>query len=198
MKSAINIISNSLKESKKSEISFCENPQTVDNLLSASLLIATAIRNGKKVISCGNGGSCCDAMHFAEELTGRFRHNRNPFPALAISDPAHLTCVANDFGYENVFSRYVDAVGSKDDVLLGISTSGKSFNVLKAAEIAKSRGMKIIVLTGNLSTPLSKMADVSIHTPESKYSDRIQELHIKSIHIIIETVEYLLKTENDF
>ena len=135
----------------------------------------------------------CDAMHFAEELSGRFRNNRKGLAALSISDPSHISCVANDFGYEYIFSRYVDAIGSKGDVLLGISTSGNSDNVIKAVESAKSKGIKTIVLTGKTGGKLATLADLEIRAPHSDYADRAQEIHIKVIHALIEGIERKLK-----
>jgi D-sedoheptulose 7-phosphate isomerase len=152
-----------------------------------------AFQQGGKVMSCGNGGSMCDAMHFAEELSGKFRTERQALPAIAISDPAHLTCAGNDFGFETVFSRFVEAHGKKGDVLLAISTSGKSPNILRAATEARNRGVRVIALTGKSPSQLSELADIEICTPGlTAYSDRIQELHIKVIHILIELVEQAL------
>ena len=128
-------------------------------------------------------------MHFAEELTGRFRENRPGYPAIAISDPSHLSCVSNDFGYEYVFSRYLEAVGAKGDVLLGISTSGNSGNILKAVEAAREKGMTVILLSGKDGGKMAGMADVEIRVPHFGYADRIQEVHIKAIHIMIQLVE---------
>jgi D-sedoheptulose 7-phosphate isomerase len=142
------------------------------------------------VFSCGNGGSMCDAMHFAEELSGRYRDNRRALPAVAISDPSHIACVGNDYGFDFIFSRYLEAHARKGDVLLGISTSGKSANVIKAAEYAKANGIHVVTLTGKPDSVLGKLADIDIVTPgTSGYADRIQELHIKVIHILIELVE---------
>src|SRR5690606_24864242 len=119
----------------------------------------------------GNGGSMCDAIHFAEELTGRFRENRKPIAALSISDASHISCVGNDYGFDEIFSRYVEAIGNKGDVLLAISTSGNSKNVIKAAEVAKAKGMKIVALTGKDGGLLASLADVEIRAPFSKYAD---------------------------
>ena len=162
------------------------NLQTIND---AAKLLADSFKQGKKVLSCGNGGSHCDAMHFAEELTGRFRENRPGYPAIAISDPSHLSCVSNDFGYEYVFSRYLEAVGAEGDVLLGISTSGNSGNILKAVEAAREKGMKVILLSGKDGGKMAGMADVEIRVPHFGYADRIQEVHIKAIHIMIQLVE---------
>jgi D-sedoheptulose 7-phosphate isomerase len=137
-----------------------------------------------------------DAMHFAEELTGRYRKNRPGFPAIAISDPSHLTCVANDFGYEQVFSRYLESQGGQGDCLLAISTSGKSPNVLKAIETARSLGMKVIALTGKSGSEMESRSDVCICTPGGSFADRVQELHIKVLHILIEMVERHFHPEN--
>ena len=154
----------------------------------ANLMIAS-INNGGKIISCGNGGSMCDAMHFAEELTGRFRDDRKSLPAVSISDPSHISCVANDFGFEYVFSRYIEAHGKKDDTLLAISTSGNSENILFAIASAKKIGMKIVGLTGKDGGKMSSLCEVEIRAPESRYSDRAQEVHIKVIHSLILCIE---------
>ena len=131
----------------------------------------------------------CDAMHFAEELSGRFRENRKALPAIAISDPSHLSCVGNDYGYDFVFSRYIEAIGNKNDVLLAISTSGNSKNVINAISAAKEKGMKVIALTGRDGGVIADLCDVEIRAPFSKYADRAQEIHIKVIHSLIQYVE---------
>ena len=154
----------------------------------AELLVAT-FKAGGRVYACGNGGSMSDAMHFAEELTGRYRETRPGLPALAISDPGHLTCVANDFGYEHVFARFLESHARAGDCLVAISTSGTSANVIKAAETAKARGAKVIALTGKPGAKLETLADIAICTPGGRYADRVQELHIKVIHILIELIE---------
>ncbi|PMI07286.1 phosphoheptose isomerase, partial [Vibrio splendidus] len=155
----------------------------------AAKLIADSFKQEGKVLSCGNGGSHCDAMHFAEELTGRYRENRPGYAGIAISDPSHLSCVSNDFGYDHVFSRYVEAVGRKGDVLFGLSTSGNSANILKAIEAAQAKGMKTIALTGKDGGKMAGCADIEIRVPHFGYADRIQEIHIKIIHIVIQLVE---------
>ena len=155
----------------------------------AGQLMVKAIQKGKKIISCGNGGSMCDAMHFAEELSGRYRNDRKALPALSISDPSHISCVGNDYGYDHIFSRYIEAIGQKGDVLLAISTSGNSQNILKAIEAAKSKGMKIVGLTGKDGGKMATLCDVEIRAPHSNYADRAQEIHIKVIHSLIDFIE---------
>jgi D-sedoheptulose 7-phosphate isomerase len=162
----------------------------------AAQCLIGAFRQRNRVFSCGNGGSMSDAMHFAEELTGRYRLNRRGLPATAISDAGHLTCVANDFGYEQVFSRYVEAHGSTGDVLVGISTSGTSRNIILAAQAAKAIGMRVITLTGREGSALAQLADIDICTPGGQFADRVQELHIKVIHLLIELVEREFFPEN--
>ena len=161
----------------------------------ATALIAT-FRSGGKAYSCGNGGSMCDAAHFAEELTGRYRKNRPGIAAIAMNDPGHLTCVANDFGYDHVFSRYLESHGRAGDSLIALSTSGTSPNVIKAVETAKRLGVVAIVLTGRPGSTLAEMADICICTPAGEFADRVQELHIKVLHILIEMVERELHPEN--
>lgn len=151
--------------------------------------IINSFQSGGKIISCGNGGSMCDAMHFAEELSGRYRNDRMALPAISISDPSHLTCVSNDYGYEFVFSRFIEGLGNSKDVLLAISTSGNSKNIILAVQAAKEIGMKTIVLTGKDGGKLSEMADIEIRAPYSKYADRAQEIHIKVIHTLIDGIE---------
>ncbi len=168
---------------------FLSDDHNIAQIEAAAKLIADSFKQGGKVLSCGNGGSHCDAMHFAEELTGRYRDNRPGYPGIAISDPSHLSCVSNDFGYDYVFSRYVEAVGAKGDVLFGLSTSGNSGNILKAIEAAKAKGMKTIALTGKDGGKMAGLADVEIRVPHFGYADRIQEVHIKIIHIIIQLIE---------
>jgi D-sedoheptulose 7-phosphate isomerase len=155
----------------------------------ASEVLIAAFRAGGKALSCGNGGSMCDAMHFAEELTGRYRHDRPGLPAIALSDASYLTCVGNDYGYEQVFARGVGALGRAGDVFLGISTSGNSANVLRAAEKARELGMKVIILSGKDGGLLAPLADVEVRVPHFGYADRVQEIHIKVIHLLILLIE---------
>ncbi|MEY4595566.1 MAG: D-sedoheptulose 7-phosphate isomerase [Bacteroidota bacterium] len=155
----------------------------------AAAIIAQAIKSGGKVIACGNGGSMCDAMHFAEELSGRFRDNRRALPAIAVSDPSHITCVGNDYGFDHIFSRYVDGLGKPGDVLLAISTSGNSSNVVNAIASARAADMKVIGLTGKDGGKMAGICDVEIRAPHTPYADRAQEIHIKVIHSLIQLVE---------
>lgn len=168
---------------------FLEDPVQIAAIEQAAVLIADSFKQGGKVLSCGNGGSHCDAMHFAEELTGRYRENRPAMPAIAIADPSHISCVSNDFGYEYIFSRYIEGIGSAGDVLLGISTSGNSANIIRATEAARSKSMKVVILTGKDGGQMAGMADVEIRAPHFGYADRIQEIHIKVIHILISLIE---------
>ncbi|QJC28149.1 D-sedoheptulose 7-phosphate isomerase [Enterobacteriaceae endosymbiont of Plateumaris braccata] len=172
---------------------FIKNSNNINNIKLAADLIVKSFLNNNKVISCGNGGSHCDAMHFAEELTGKYRNKRPAYPALCISDVSHFSCVSNDYGYEYVFSRYIEALGQPNDVLFALTTSGKSTNILNALHTAKQRNMKIILLNGNNSTSEMKdLSDIEIAVMYNGYSDRIQEIHIKIIHIIILLIEKLI------
>ncbi|MFN5884714.1 MAG: D-sedoheptulose 7-phosphate isomerase [Bacteroidota bacterium] len=159
------------------------------SLEKAGRLMTDALKLGKKIVSCGNGGSMCDAMHFAEELTGRYRDNRPALAAISISDPSHIACVGNDFGYDFIFSRYLEALGNEGDVLLAISTSGNSKNVLYAIEAARKKGMKIVGLTGKDGGKMAGLCDAEIRAPKSPYADRAQEIHIKCIHSLIDYIE---------
>ena len=166
-----------------------QTEENFNKIEKAVLMMSEALTNGNKIISCGNGGSMCDAMHFAEELSGRFRENRKGLAAISISDPSHITCVANDFGFDYIFSRYVEAVGKAGDILLGISTSGNSKNVILAVNKAKELGIKTLVLTGKDGGKLTDLADLEIRAPYSSYADRAQEIHIKIIHNLILGIE---------
>lgn len=168
---------------------FTTDEKNIQCIEAAAELLATSLKAGGKVISCGNGGSHCDAMHFAEELTGKYREPRKAIPAICISDPSHISCVSNDYGYEFVFSRYLEALGNKGDVLLGISTSGNSANIIRAAETAKEKGMKVIILSGKDGGKLAPLADIELRVPHFGYADRIQEVHIKIIHILMLLIE---------
>jgi len=166
------------------------------NIEAGATLLIDSLRSGRRVISCGNGGSMCDAMHLAEELSGRFRENRPAMAAVAISDPSYITCVANDYGYDQVFARFVEGNGGNGDVLFAISTSGSSRSVIAASQAAHAKGMKVIGMTGRVGSELERHTDVCICTQGGRYADRVQELHIKVIHILIELVERTLQPAN--
>jgi D-sedoheptulose 7-phosphate isomerase len=168
---------------------FLADDKNFENIEAAGKLLVESFRNEGKVLSCGNGGSLCDAMHFAEELTGRYRANRPGIAAIAISDVSHISCVGNDYGFDQIFSRYVEAVGSKGDVLLGISSSGNSINVVNAMQAAKAKGMVVIGLTGKDGGKMASLCDVEIRAPQSEFADRAQEIHIKVIHALIDSIE---------
>lgn len=185
----LSLIQNELAEAARVLNDFMAQADNLAKIEQAARLMADALKLEGKILSCGNGGSHCDAMHFAEELTGRYRENRPGYAGIAISDPSHLSCVSNDFGYQFVFSRYVEAVGRRGDVLLGISTSGNSDNILRAMEAAQAKGMKTIALTGKEGGKMAGVADVEIRVPHFGYADRIQEVHIKIIHILIQLIE---------
>ncbi len=165
------------------------NDDNFTKIEAAGRIMVNAINSGNKIISCGNGGSMCDAMHFAEELSGRYRDDRKALAAISISDPSHISCVGNDYGFEYIFSRYLEGVGQKGDVLLAISTSGNSKNVLNAIEAAKQKGMKVIGLTGKDGGKMADHCDVEIRAPKAVYADRAQEIHIKVIHCFIDFIE---------
>jgi D-sedoheptulose 7-phosphate isomerase len=171
---------------------FLANEANLACIAQAAELIAASLRNGGKVLTCGNGGSLCDAQHFAEELSGRYRQDRPALAAIALTEASHMTCVANDYGFEFVFSRFVQALGRRGDVLLAISTSGNSPNVLNAAEAAKAAGMQVVSLTGKNGGKLADLSDVEIRVPHFGFADRIQEVHIKAIHIMIMLIEKLV------
>jgi D-sedoheptulose 7-phosphate isomerase len=187
--SYLTIISSELSQAAEVLQSFLKDENNLKNIEAAAKMIANSVKQGGKVISCGNGGSHCDAMHFAEELTGRYRDNRKAIPAICVSDPSHISCVSNDYGYEFVFSRYLEALGNKGDVFLGISTSGNSPNIIRAAQTARERGMKVIILSGKDGGKLAPLADIELRVPHFGYADRIQEVHIKIIHILILLIE---------
>ncbi|WP_251623545.1 D-sedoheptulose 7-phosphate isomerase [Odoribacter lunatus] len=183
------LIRNTFKQANTLLENFIADDKNIQQICRAADLMVAALQNGGKIISCGNGGSLCDAMHFAEELTGRFRCDRRALPAVAISDPAHITCVGNDYGFDCIFSKYIEAHGCEGDVLLAISTSGNSQNILKAVDEAIGRKMKVVGLFGKDGGRMKDKCDVNIIVPWHEYSDRIQEIHIKIIHILIECIE---------
>ena len=175
---------------------FMEDAEQMNHIDRAAQAMLQAIKADGKILSCGNGGSHCDAMHFAEELTGRYRGNRPGIAAIAISDVSHISCVGNDYGYDQIFSRYVEAVGRKGDVLLAISSSGNSANVIKAIEAAKAQGITVVGLTGKDGGKMAGLVDIEIRAPHSEYADRAQEIHIKVIHALIDSIEVGLDYTN--
>ena len=178
-----------LLEGKSVLENFLADDSNIHAIASAAEIMTNALRSGKKIMSCGNGGSHCDAMHFAEELSGRYRNNRPALAAMSISDPSHITCVGNDYGCDFIFSRMVEALGCEGDVLLGISTSGNSQNIIQAVEAARKKGLKVLLLSGKDGGKMAGSADVEIRVPHFGYADRIQEIHIKVIHILIQQIE---------
>lgn len=191
----MSFITNSLKEAQDTLNKTLADEKFVAQLGSAIELLTETFNNDGRVMSCGNGGSLCDSMHFAEELTGRYRKDRAPLGATSIMDPSHISCVANDFGYEHIFSRFVEGWGRKGDTLLAISTSGNSANVIKAVQSSQAKGIKTIGLLGKTGGELKDMVDIPLIVP-SQITDRIQEIHIKCIHIMIEGIERNLFPEN--
>ncbi len=183
------IIVTTLNEARTALDNLIANDQCISNIEAAAHIIVKQLKAGGCIYSCGNGGSMSDAMHFAEELSGRYRENRKGLAATAISDPGHISCVANDFGYEYIFSRYLEAHANQNSCLFAISTSGTSKNVIKAAEYARQHKIPVIALTGKANKTLGSLATVEICTPGGHYADRVQELHIKVIHILIELIE---------
>lgn len=183
------MIKQQFEEAQRILAEFLNGPENLQKIQAAGILMVDAVREGNKIISCGNGGSMCDAMHFAEELSGRYRNDRPAIAAVSISDPSHITCVGNDYGFEFIFSRYLESVGKPGDVLLAISTSGNSANVLRAVETARRRNIRVVALTGKSGGKLAELADVEIRAPYSEYADRAQEIHIKVIHSLICYIE---------
>ena len=165
------------------------NEQTLTKIEYSAQILIESLSANKTIYSCGNGGSMCDAMHFAQELTGRYRKNRKPHSAIAIADASHISCVGNDFGYNYIFSRYLEAHGKKGDCLFAISTSGESQSIANAVETASAIGMKVIVLSGRVNEALQRQSNIYICTPGGNFADRVQELHVKVIHILIEMIE---------
>lgn len=191
----MNYIQNSLNLAQETLNKFVADEKNINLIERAITTFVESYKQNGRVFSCGNGGSMCDSLHFAEELTGRYRKDRKPLPATGISEAGHITCIANDFGFDHIFSRFIDAWGQKGDVLLAISTSGNSANVIKAVEVARERGMKVVGLLGKDGGKLKSMVDVPIIV-DCPITDRIQEIHIKCIHIFIEGIERALFPEN--
>jgi len=178
-----------LQESATVLQNFLSNPEKIAVINEAAGILVEAINKGCKIISCGNGGSHCDAMHFAEELSGKYRNHRRALPALCISDASHISCVGNDYGYDFIFSRFIEGLGNEGDVLFGLSTSGNSANVIHAIEAARAKGMKVILLTGKDGGKMANLADVEVRVEHFGYADRVQEVHIKVIHILMLLIE---------
>lgn len=187
------LISKEFDESLNVLKAFISDSHNLSLIENAANTMAKSLRQGGRIFSCGNGGSHCDAMHFAEELTGRYRLDRKPYAAIAISDASHITCVGNDFGFDEIFVRYLMAHARPGDVLLAISTSGNSNNVCKAAQWAKDNGAHVVSLTGNSGGKLAGLSDIEIRVPHLGYADRIQEIHIKIIHSLILSIEKLME-----
>lgn len=173
-------------------VSFLKNKKSLDFIEKAAQMICESFCEGKKILIAGNGGSLCDAMHFAEELTGFFREKRKALPAIALSDPGHMSCCANDVGYDFVFSRAIEALGQKGDVFVALTTSGNSKNLYTALEVAKKMGLKTITFLGKSGGKIKGFSDLELLVEGFKTSDRIQEAHMTAIHIIIEIIEKLL------
>lgn len=193
---AVTHVKAALSDARSALNALLENEATLEKIAQAAHVIAESQRRGGAVYSCGNGGSLCDAMHFAEEMTGRYRQNRKPYRAAAISDVSHMACVGNDYGYEQVFSRWIEAMGTDRDVLIAITTSGTSKNIVAAAQAAKAKGVTVVALTGRADSPITQIADIAVVTPAGRWADRVQELHIKVIHILIELIERELDGQN--
>ncbi len=189
-------IINTLNDSRDYLHRFMNDAGNIEAIARAASLMIATLHKGQTIYSCGNGGSMSDAMHFAEELTGRYRQNRRGLAAAAISDAGHISCVANDFGYEYIFSRYLEARARPGDCLLAIRTSGSSRNVIKAAEFARENGVSVISLTGVAGSALGALASVDVSAGQSRFADRVQEVHIKIIHILIELIEREFCPEN--
>ena len=185
----MNRIESHFQEALKVLAAFAADKEQMENIQRAAHAMIESLQNGGKILSCGNGGSHCDAMHFAEELTGRYRNHRPGIAAIAISDVSHISCVGNDYGFSQIFSRYIEAMGNKGDILLGISSSGNSENVINAMIEAKNKGMIVIGLTGKDGGKMSSLCDIEIRAPHSEFADRAQEIHIKIIHALIDSIE---------
>jgi D-sedoheptulose 7-phosphate isomerase len=181
-----------LREEQQVLNDFIEQKDTREVIEKAIYMMTDSIKNNGKIISAGNGGSMCDAMHFAEELTGRYRNDRPAYPAIAICDPSHISCVGNDYGYDYIFSRFLEGMGFKGDVFFGISTSGNSKNIIEACRVCREKGLKSIVLLGKDGGKLKDLCDLPIIVPHFGYADRIQEVHTMIIHIMIRGIEEIL------
>lgn len=191
----MNKIHQHISDSIRVKQALLENQALINRIERAIKLIASAFKNGNKILLCGNGGSACDAMHIAEELTGNYKRHRKPLPAIPLTDAGHLTCTANDFGYENVFARAVEAYGKEGDVLLVFSTSGNSKNIVKAIQMARKLSMQTIGFTGETGGEIAQLVNELINVPSSETA-HIQEAHITIGHLLIEGIEDQLFFEN--
>ena len=191
----LHTIRDALLEAQDALHRFIQNPENIATVAETAEMMRDVFERQGRIFACGNGGSLCDAIHFAEECTGKFRNDRIPLPAIALSDAGHITCTANDFGFAEVFARPLLALGHPGDLLVALSTSGNSENVVRAAEVAKSRGMRVFGLIGGDGGTLKKHCDICLIVPGDT-ADRIQEIHIKVLHILIEHVERLMFPEN--
>jgi D-sedoheptulose 7-phosphate isomerase len=178
----------SLKQAHQAASIYLQD-STKDFVLQFANILVDCFESQKKLLVCGNGGSLCDAMHVAEEFTGQFRKPRKALPALALADSSHITCVSNDMGFEKVFSRSIEAFGSQGDVLLIMSTSGNSPNVVEALKAAKDKNMIVVSLLGKGGGLLKGLSDLEFLVEGFQYSDRIQEIHMTLMHIVIEACE---------
>ncbi len=185
----MNTIRKEFLEARSVLDSYLADDTNFERIEQAGMVMVESLKEGHKLISCGNGGSMSDAMHFAEELSGLYRDRRKALAAISISDPSHLTCAGNDFGFDHIFSRFIEAMGMNGDVLLAISTSGNSANIVNAAIAAREKGMKVIGLTGREGGKLATLCDIELRAPNTKFSDRTQEIHIKIIHALIHYIE---------
>jgi len=185
----LDFVKNELTEAQNVLNQFFQSEENLTKIVTTAEKMIQAINNNKKILACGNGGSHCDAMHFAEELSGKYRKDRRALPAISISDSGHISCVGNDYGFEHIYSRFVEALGQEGDVLVGISTSGNSTNIIKAFEVAKNKGITTVALTGKDGGKLANLADFEIRVSHQGFADRIQEVHIKIIHIWIGLIE---------
>lgn len=188
------VIKSSLLEAKDCLNSFLSNEQNIATITQIARLLAETLQDGGKIIIFGNGGSLTDAMHFAEELTGRFRKDRMPLPAICISDPSHITCVANDFGFQEIFARSVMAYAKAGDAVIGLSTSGNSQNIIRAFDAAKKSSCKTIAFLGKGGGQIKGTVDCEL-IASGATSDRIQEIHMLVLHILVEAIEYQLFTK---
>lgn len=189
MSTTIDQIQHDFESAQQVLAEFCADVSVWGRIAEVGDTLVQTLRSGNKIFSCGNGGSHCDAMHFAEELSGRYRNNRPALAALAISDVSHITCVANDFGYDAIFERYLEAVGNKGDAVVLFSSSGNSRNLVRAAEQARKQGITVIGFTGKDGGAIAPLCDKELRISSFGYADRIQELHIKLIHALIHYIE---------